>query len=235
LITTFRSVAGLALAPLLLLTACYQPGAKLPLETVTLQHLEDQLDTGDIVFIRVTALPFRKIAQDTGSWTNHVGIVSGQKDGVWQVSESTLPVSRTTSFKHFVSESENGRVAVERLNHPLSEDEKERIGVAAKKRLGILYDTGFDLHSHREFCSRYVYEVMDEAAGEKVGEVTTLRALLDQNPDADKTFWQTWYLGSIPWERETVTPAAMLASPKVHAVFDGYVEIKSPARAESKH
>ena len=34
-----------------------------------------ELQVGDIVFTRIGAYPFRKVAEATGTWTNHVGIV----------------------------------------------------------------------------------------------------------------------------------------------------------------
>src|SRR6185369_3192976 len=45
------------------------------LTTCNVEELGRQLEVGDIVFIHVDVLPFRKIARDTGSWTNHVGII----------------------------------------------------------------------------------------------------------------------------------------------------------------
>jgi len=62
-----------------------------------LTALAPRLAVGDVVFIRVTARPFREVADATGSWTNHVG---------------------------------------------------------------VFYDTGFNLHSRRQFCSRFVREVL---------------------------------------------------------------------------
>ena len=37
--------------------------------------LSSALQIGDVVFIRVNALPFREVAAATDAWTNHVGIV----------------------------------------------------------------------------------------------------------------------------------------------------------------
>jgi hypothetical protein len=94
---------------------------------------------------------------------------------------------------------------------------------AVAARHGILYDTGFDLHSKRQFCSRYVREVVEEAADVQLGQVENFATLLKNNPQADQAFWRTWYLGNIPWQRETVTPASLLQDAKLHAVFDGRV------------
>jgi hypothetical protein len=93
----------------------------------------------------------------------------------------------------------------------------------AARREGIFYDTGFDLHSRRQFCSRFVHEVIEEATGVRVGEVETFSQLLAKQPDANVRFWRFWYFGHIPWSRETVTPASLLHSPALGIVFDGRV------------
>ncbi len=185
--------------------------------------LAEQLRVGDVVFIRVPALPFRKVADSTDSWTNHVGIVVDVSGDEPLVAESKLPLSTTTPLSRFVARSEGGRVAVSRLERPLSAQENLAIKVAVLERTNIPYDTGFNLHSKRQFCSRYVREVLNEATGIKVGEVENFRTLLARHPGADMTFWRVWYFGSIPWERETVTPASVLQSPYLHPVFDGIV------------
>ena len=41
-------------------------------------ELARSLQVGDIVFTRIGAYPFRKVAEATGTWTNHVGIEIGR-------------------------------------------------------------------------------------------------------------------------------------------------------------
>jgi len=178
------------------------------------------LRVGDVVFIRVTARPFLEVATATGSWTNHVGVVVDTSGPEPVVAESTLPVSGTTGFARFVGRSGGGRVAISRLRD-LSPDEQRGVRAAAARRAGVRYDTGFDLHSRGQFCSRFVREVLREATGAEVGEVETFDALLKARPETDLSFWKVWFLGSIPWQRETVTPASLLRSPALTPVFDG--------------
>lgn len=209
----------------LALTSCANSSPPIPAQGpdhISISMLSERLQIGDIIFIRVTSLPFRKIAHDTGSWTNHVGIVTGYSDGEYQIGESTFPFSHTIPLSRFLARSEDGRFAVSRLTTPITLQERSNIEKAAQKRSGIFYDTGFDLYSKRQFCSRYVYEVLHEATGVKVGNITTLEALLKDNPNADIAFWRIWYFGQIPWERETITPANMLNSPELHSIFDGH-------------
>ena len=205
------------------LTAVLCAAAFLPAAAATATPVADlapQLQVGDVVFIRVTARPFLEVATATGSWTNHVGIVVDTSGREPVIAESTLPVSGTTGLSRFVGRSEHGRVAVARPR-ALSADEQRGVRAAAARRHGVRYDTGFDLHSQGQFCSRFVREVLREATGVEVGEVETFDALLKARPETDLSFWKVWFLGSIPWQRETVTPASQLRSPALTMVFDG--------------
>lgn len=188
---------------------------------INLERLAMQMTVGDVVFIRVPAKPFREVATATASWTNHVGVViASDPTGVF-IAESTFPFARKTTLDRFIDRSTDGRVAVSRLRTPLARTQVERLLNAVERRLGTFYDTGFNLHSRRQFCSRFVREVLDEATGIQVGEVETFAQLLNRRPGADLSFWTAWYFGRIPWSRETVTPASLLVSPDLEPVFDG--------------
>lgn len=180
-----------------------------------------RLAVGDVVFIRVTARPFREVADATGSWTNHVGVIVDTGGAEPLVAESTFPLSRRTPLSDFVARSEGGRVAVHRLASPLSAEQAQRVREAADRRMGVFYDTGFDLQSQRQFCSRFVREVLAEATGVTLGEVETFAHLLARRPDTNLGFWRAWYFGRIPWQRRTVTPASLLLSRELVPVPDG--------------
>jgi len=187
----------------------------------SLSQLGQQLQVGDVVFIRIPKAPFTKVADSTLSWTNHVGIVTDVSGKEPVVSESRVPVSGDTTWSKFVKRSDHGRVAVTRLATPLDQQQQDKLKTAISVRQGILYDTGFDLNSKRQFCSRYVREVLQESVGVQLGEVEDFTTLLKRNPQADQQFWKMWYFGDIPWERKTVTPASLLNDAKLHVVFDG--------------
>lgn len=195
------------------------PAAVLPL--VDLAALAPTLKVGDVVFIRVAVLPFEEVAIATDSWTNHVGVVVDVSGPEPLVAESAFPLSRITQLSRFVRRSREGRLAVTRLNEEVTDAQEEAIRLAAQRRLSIFYDTGFDLHSRRQFCSRFVREVLKEGAGTDVGEVETFAELFSRHPRAHLMFWEVWYFGHIPWARETVTPASVLGSLRMHLVFDG--------------
>ena len=192
--------------------------------TLAAASLGSKLAVGDVVFIRIGGPgPFREVAAATGSWTNHVGVVVDVAGEEPLVAESAVPFSRITPLSRFVARSQGGHVAVRRLAFELTPLQRQSVVTAAHSRLGVLYDTGFDLHSHRQFCSRYVREVLLEATGHSVGEVETFATLLTRQPGAKLGFWRAWYFGRIPWQRETVTPASVLASAELRPVFDGTV------------
>ncbi len=197
------------------------------LPSISRPDLAQQLQVGDLVFIRVSALPFRKVAETTNSWTNHVGIVVATDGTEPVIAESTFPVSKRGSLERFLARSEGGRVGVSRLKTPLTAGQQRVLVQAAQARIGVFYDTGFDLQSRRQFCSRFVHEVLREASGIEVGQVETFATLLERNPEADQAFWKYWYFGQIPWERQTVTPASVMNSTQLHAVFDGVVAASS--------
>jgi hypothetical protein len=184
-------------------------------------ELAKSLQVGDIVFTRIGAYPFRKVAEATGTWTNHVGIVLDVSGREPTIGESRFPLSGSTTLTRFIARSAGGRVAVMRLAAPLTPAQQEALAAAARQRAHVFYDTGFDARSPRQFCSRYVREVLQQAAGIQVGQVQTFRQLLASAPQADVGFWRVWYFGSIPWQRETVTPASVLHTPGLKTVFDG--------------
>jgi hypothetical protein len=202
-------------------TVMNSAGRDSTLPTLRRRELEVTLRAGDIVFTRIPGAPFRQIADATGTWTNHVGIVVGFNRGRAAIAESRVPLSRRTGFSSFVRRSAQGRVAVLRLPRPLSDEEIPRLQQAARRRMGRLYDTGFNLRSRGQFCSRFVREVLQESTGIEIGEITTFRAMLERKPETDLRLWRVWYFGQIPWERTTVTPESLYTSPSLEVVFDG--------------
>lgn len=191
---------------------------------INLSDLGKKLDVGDVVFIRIPSRLFTKVSDTTSSWTNHVGIVTNVSGVEPMIAESRVPFSGETTWPRFVKRSDKGRVAITRFPVHLSQQQQSKLKQAVKMRRGILYDTGFDLYSRRQFCSRYVREVLEEAVGVALGEVENFATLLNRNPQADQTFWRVWYFGSIPWQRETVTPASLLRDTKMQLVFDGRIQ-----------
>ena len=185
---------------------------------------------GDVIFIRVRHALYRRIAETSGSWESHVGIILRNHDGAWMVAESTIPVSRFTPLARFVGRSENGRFLIRRLRDGVSEGDVRRLHVAAGNRMGKLYDTGFNYDSPRQYCSKFVFDCFHEAVGRPVGKLETFSDMLAGNPGAPVAFWRAWFLGRIPWERRCVTTASQLHAPNMVTVFDSKAAPDEEAR-----
>lgn len=181
---------------------------------------ELKLEVGDLVFIRCKGFLFRQVADATGSWTNHVGVVIGHDGLDWRIAESRVPLSCTTSLTRFVARSEHGRFAVRRLPQTLSTDEVSALRHACRQRLGVPYHTGFKLRSRRQFCSKFAHEVYRDALGITLGTPERFGDLLQRNPRAHQRFWRLWFFGRIPWHRETITPASQYTSDRLRTVID---------------
>ena len=184
------------------------------------KELNTQLQDGDLIFIRMANPIFRRVAQTTGSWENHVGIIFSGTNGSWQVAESKFPRSKFSQLDHFVARSEHGRFCILRYHEGLTPAEKLALRQSAEARMGIRYDLGFNYDSARLYCSKFAFEVYREATGYQVGKVETFGQLLANHPQAPLGFWRAWFFGFIPWERRCVTTTSELQSPELITVLD---------------
>lgn len=200
------------------------------MDTIPVAQLAKHVQVGDLIFIRVPVALFKAVAKATGTWTNHVGIVTQVDGDDPLVGESSFPFSRTTTLSKFIARSEHGRITVARLKTALTQQQAEQIRLAVQRRNGIFYDTGFSLYSRRQFCSRYAHEVLNEATGIAIGKIETLREVVTNQPEMRLGFWRLWYLGRIPWERKTITPASLLNSTELNAIFSGSAILEPDAK-----
>lgn len=192
------------------------------MKNTQLEYDSNKLQIGDIVFICIDNFIFNHVAMATLSWVNHVGIIVGFKDNEYWVAESTIPFSKITPLSKFINRSKEGSFAISRLKQPLNTEQKKSIVQASRKRMNIFYDTGFNLYSRGQFCSRFVYEVIKEATNIEVGDIEDFKTLLNKNPEHSLNFWRIWFLGLIPWARLTVTPASQLNSQKINFIYNCY-------------
>lgn len=110
------------------------------------------------------------------------------------------------------------RYAVRRLCGGLTVEQKLAIMEQVPARLNKFYHTGFKYESSRQFCSKFVFDIYKEALCIPVGDIETFEELLHSNPDAKLAFWKFWFLGSIPWDRKTVTPASLWQHPNLELI-----------------
>ncbi|HTB80659.1 MAG TPA: YiiX/YebB-like N1pC/P60 family cysteine hydrolase [Opitutaceae bacterium] len=174
---------------------------------------------GDIVFTRIGGPIFSRVADTTLSWTSHVGIIVDYQNGDWIVAESGVPFVRKTPLRKFLGHSENQEFSIRRLRTDPTEEEKRAMLKFADSQMGKLYSLGFDLGSQKTFCSKFVHDVVAVSTHQSIGEVETFDHLLHRNPDAPLWFWRAWFLGFIPWQRMTITPASEIDSPLLRIVI----------------
>ena len=173
----------------------------------------EKYETGDIVFTCIRTHLFGQISTASQCWSNHVGIIIGHTGEDYLVAESRVPLSTVTTLSRFIQRSAGNRYAVRRLRGGLSVEQKLAIVEQVPQRLNKFYHTGFKYDSTRQFCSKFVFDIYNKALNISVGDIETFQQLLCANPGAKLTFWKLWFLGAIPWERKTVTPASLWVSP----------------------
>jgi len=178
------------------------------------------LAEGDLIFLDIPNVFFRRVASVTDTWTSHVGIAFKDEFGDWMVAESTVPLSKKTRLCKFLRKSSEYKFEIKRLNRPLTPVEVGKLLATASSMLNKFYSLGFDFDSKRFFCSKFVY-LTYQTIGVEVGRLETFRQLLVSNPRASLTFWKLWFFGSIPWDRKTVIPASQLNDPKFISILRG--------------
>lgn len=92
-------------------------------------------------------------------------------------------------------------------------------------RSNKFYHTGFDYHSSRQFCSKFVFDIYKSALSINNGKIETFQELLGKNPQAKLNFWKLWFIGHIPWERATVTPANLWSHPLLELIYRSHEDI----------
>ena len=172
-------------------------------------HYSVNYEVGDIVFTCIGTRLFGQISEASKCWSNHVGIIIGHNGMDYIIAESRVPLSTTTTLSRFIKRSSDNRYSVKRLRVGLTSAQKASLLDQVPSRLHKIYHTGFDYDSSRQFCSKFVFDIYKQALSINIGQVETFNQLLNQNPDAKLNFWKLWFLGTIPWERKTVTPASL--------------------------
>ncbi|MCX4026265.1 hypothetical protein H0A36_20835 [Endozoicomonas sp. SM1973] len=180
--------------------------------------VNNNIKEGDLLFISIRSPLYKQVAKTTNTWVSHVGIALFE-NGQWVVAESAVPFSRKTPLNKYINRTVGTQLSIRRLNQPLSEEQLSGIKSSINKRLGILYHLGFKYDSKLQFCSKFVHEVFSESLSIQLGKIETFNELLKSNPSTNLTFWRLWYLGRIPWQRETVTPYSQLIDEQMYTVL----------------
>ena len=174
---------------------------------VDVDELSRQLRNGDLVFISVINPLYKHVANVTNSPATHVGIAFHDDARGWLISESTVPFAKYTALNKYLRRSRDGWVAVRRVDTNLDASQTKLLRDACDRRIGRLYDFGFNYDSQRLYCSKFVYDSYLEALHIEVGSLQTFESLFKPNTNQSLRFWRFWFFGEIPWSRRTITPA----------------------------
>ncbi|AWB65305.1 hypothetical protein C2869_02085 [Saccharobesus litoralis] len=179
-----------------------------------LSQLTPKLKSGDIIFTSIPNVLYQAIEQATQSPTSHVGLVLNIK-GQWMVAESRVPLSCYTPLEAFIHRSKNHWFSVKRLPQTLSASEIATMQQYCEQHLNEWYGLGFNYDSDKQFCSKFVFDAYRTALHVDIGQLKTFEQLLTENPNTPLLFWKLWFLGCIPWHRQTITPQSMYLDPKL--------------------
>lgn len=193
----------------------------------------DKYEVGDVVFTTIGTHLFGQISEASQCWSNHVGIIIGHDGSDYLVAKSRVPLSTTTTLARYIARSSCQRYAIKRLAGGLDESQKIALIEQVPSRLHKLYHTGFNYNSSRQFCSKFVFDIYKQALSISIGNIESFSDLLSGNPNAKLTFWKFWFLGSIPWERKTVTPASLWHHPNLVLIDAKGIETPQPEMAET--
>lgn len=192
---------------------------------MTVTNYPYEYEVGDIVFTSIGTELFRQIASASLCWSNHVGLIVGHDGNDYLVAESRVPLSTTTTLSRFIARSAGNRYSVRRPVKHLSDEQKIQLIAEVPPRLNKFYHTGFKYESSRQFCSKFVFDIYRSALSIQIGEIETFRELLGKNPNAKLNFWKIWFIGHIPWERTTVTPASLWNNPELSLIYCSHEDI----------
>lgn len=184
-----------------------------------------EYEVGDIVFTSIGTELFRQIASASLCWSNHVGMIIGHDGDDYLIAESRVPLSTTTTLSRFIARSADKRYSVRRFAQTLTQDQKNALVAQVPARLNKFYHTGFNYDSPRQFCSKFVFDIYQSALSVQIGEIETFEELLTKNPNAKLNFWKFWFIGQIPWERTTVTPASLWNHPELSLIYRSHEDI----------
>lgn len=184
-----------------------------------------EYEVGDVVFTSIGTELFRQIASASLCWSNHVGMIVGHNGEDYLIAESRVPLSTTTTLSWFIARSSDNRYSVRRFSHTLTSEQKSALVAEVPARLNKFYHTGFNYESSRQFCSKFVFDIYQSALSVQIGELETFKELLTKNPNAKLNFWKLWFIGQIPWERKTVTPASLWHHPELSLIYRSHDDI----------
>lgn len=188
---------------------------------IDLEHLEQRLQNGDIIFQTSTSAQSKAIQLATKSKYSHMGMIY-KKSGTTYVFEAVQPV-KLTPIAEWVERGKRNRFVVKRLNNAeqvLTPSVQKEMKQLAERYLGKNYDIYFEWSDERIYCSELVWKIYKQATGIEVGRLEQLQDF-DLTSAAVKQKLKERYGENIPMNEKVISPAAMFDSDELRLVYQG--------------
>jgi hypothetical protein len=168
---------------------------------------------GDLIFQSLPRNPLvDTIEGSTGSPYSHCGILT-RKDGRWVVLEAIGPVRETPLFS-WIRRGRGSFFEVYRLK-PEFQPTVPAMVARAREFLGLPYDINYELDDEKIYCSELIWKACRHAGGGDLGVLVKL-GQLNWRP-YERVIRQIE--GSLPLEREMITPRALAEAGQVDLVL----------------
>ncbi len=172
---------------------------------------------GDVAFQTLEPGPLVQAIETVSlSHFSHCGIVVHRKDGIFVL--EAMGSVHFTPWKEWVAQGVGGHVEVYSPKN-LKGEQLDQFVDAAKKFLDLPYDYHYKMDDESIYCSELVYKGFKNAFGK---EPVAPQKLKDLNWKASVAFIMVWEMGSLPLEREIITPVALTRSPEFQKVYSNY-------------
>ena len=181
---------------------------------------EYEPQAGDFVFQSLPHDPLvDAIEGSSGSPFSHCGIVKKRgvvkpHDPAWVVIEAIGPV-KETRLPFWIAQGRDSAYVVFRLREPLAKN-IPAILAAAGKYEGRPYDIHYDMDDEKIYCSELLYKAVRDATGRKLGKI---RKLGELNWRPYEQVIRHIESGSLPLDREMITPRDFSEAPELREVF----------------
>ena len=171
---------------------------------------------GDLMFQHLPGELLEVIADVTNSPYSHCGIVI-QKEGQLYVLEAIGPV-KVTPLNQWVHRGIGSKVTIVRLKEEYRKKIPNIIAAAFKYK-GLPYDIQYEWDDEKIYCSELIYKAAWEGAGIRLAK---FRELGELNWGPHEEFIREIAGGTLPLDRQMITPVDLVVSDKVEMVYSTF-------------
>jgi hypothetical protein len=171
---------------------------------------------GDVIFQSLPEGPVVAMIEGaTGSRYSHCGIVAWDGEG-WVVWEALGKV-HATPMKDFLGRGREGFYEVYRFKPGEDKELAQKVVAGAKGYAGREYDFRYRMDDENIYCSELIYKAYQGVTGKPVGKLVKVKEL-NWRP-YEKTIRMLEGDGSLPLEREMITPRDLAGAGELERVY----------------